>query len=124
MGEYDSSLAVANKLITKKGQPITVRTVIPPAEDPDQPWNGTDPTNQDQVTAGVFLNYDQKLVDGTTIRMGDQQVYARANTDDGVPVVPKVGGFVLRGTEQWKIINVQPLNPAGVTLMYQIQVRQ
>jgi hypothetical protein len=122
MGRFDSAIAVAKKLISKNGQTVTLRGFSGTAgADPAKPWKPGVPAAQDQTIEAVFLDYEQRYIDGQTIRMGDQRVFMPA---EGLTAPPEVEGLVLRGTEVWKVIAVKPLNPNGQAIMYELQVRQ
>lgn len=122
MARFDSAIALAKRLIKKNGQPVTLRgfTAGTPA-DPNKPWKPGVNVANDQTIDAVFLDYEQKYVDGTTIRTGDQRVLMPA---DGLTEPPQTDGLILRGTEVWKIIKNEPLNPNGQTILHDMQVRQ
>lgn len=125
MGEYDSAIALARRLIKKKGAVVTLRG-FSRAPDPsdDEPWNPSPNDPQDAEVDAVFLDFEQKYIDGSVILFGDQQVYMPAFDTSGDPLTPEAEGVVIRGGETWKIIAVKPLNPAGDPVMYTLQVRQ
>lgn len=121
MARFDSAIALAKRLIAKNGQTVTLRGFEQVPGDPDQPWKPGGNVAVDQPIEAVFLDYEQKYVDGTTIQAGDQRVFMPA---EGLTSPPEREGMVLRGAEVWKIITVKPLNPNGQAIMYEIQVRQ
>ena len=122
MARFDSAIALAKKLIKKNGQLVTLRGfTVSPGMSPDQPWRPGEPVPVDQPIEAVFLDYEQKYIDGETIRMGDQRVFMPA---EGLTSPPEQNGQVLRGAEVWKIITIKPLNPNGQAIMYELQVRQ
>lgn len=122
MARFDSAIALAKRLITKNGQAVTLRTFTQvEGTDPNKPWKPGGKVQQDLPAVAVFLDYEQKYVDGDTVRMGDQRVFVPAS---GLTTAPEVDGVVLRGSEQWKIITIKPLNPNGQQIMYELQVRQ
>lgn len=122
MARFDNAIALAKRLIKKNGQVVTLRGFSgTPAPDPDKPWKPGPNVPQDQPIEAVFLDYEQKYIDGELVRMGDQRVFMPA---DGLTVAPEVEGVILRGAETWKIVNVKPLAPNGQQIMYEIQVRQ
>ncbi len=122
MARFDSAIALAKKLIKKNGQLVTLRGFTAgAAPDPAKPWKPGAPAAQDQTIEAVFLDYEQRYIDGQTIRTGDQRVFMPA---EGLTAPPEVEGLVLRGTEVWKVIAVKPLNPNGQAIMYELQVRQ
>jgi hypothetical protein len=121
MARFDSAIALAKRLITKNGQVVTLRNFIQVAGGPDTPWKPGGATPVDQKIETVFLDYEQKYIDGELIRSGDQKVYMPAQ---GLTSAPERDGQVLRGNEVWKIITIKPLSPNGQQIMYEIQVRQ
>ena len=122
MARFDSAIALAKKLIKKNGQAVTLRGfTVGAAPDPAKPWKPGGNVAADQPIEAVFLDYEQRYIDGQTIRMGDQRVFMPAS---GLTSAPEVEGLVLRGSEQWKIITTKPLNPNGQQIMYELQVRQ
>lgn len=124
MGEYDSSVALAQRLLTQKGMSVTVVTPSAAVPNADQPWAPSAAVMAEQTTVGAFFNYKQSLINGETIRTGDQQVYMPAADDSGQPLTPEVGGQIKRGTEVWNIVNVSPLKPADAVVLFEAQVRQ
>lgn len=122
MARFDSAIALAKKLITKNGQAVTLRSFTATAgTDPDMPWKPGANAPVNQTIEAVFLDYEQRYIDGETIRAGDQRVYMPA---EGLTTPPEVEGLVLRGSDPWKIISIKPLNPNGQAIMYELQVRQ
>lgn len=122
MARFDSAIALAKKLIKKNGQTVTLRGFTTnAAPDPAKPWKPGGNVPADQTIEAVFLDYEQRYIDGQTIRMGDQRVFMPA---EGLTAPPEVEGLVLRGLEVWKVIAVKPLNPNGQAIMYELQVRQ
>ncbi|QYW02119.1 hypothetical protein CPT_Sonora_016 [Stenotrophomonas phage Sonora] len=127
MGQLDWAVELAKKLIKKFGQPVTLRTIVragPP--DPLKPHRPGPSAPVDVAVDAVFLDYEQKYIDGTVIQMGDQRVYMPSTATDGItPVEPVVDAAIIRpGDRTWKIISVRPLNPNSQQVMYDLQVRQ
>lgn len=122
MARFDNAIALAKKLIAKNGQLVTLRGYADaePA-DPDKPWRPGPSTPSEQTIEAVFLDYEQKFIDGELVRTGDQRVFIPA---EGLTAPPDARGTVLRGGEVWKIVGLKPLNPNGQAIMYEAQVRQ
>lgn len=79
----------------------------------------TPPSPQvDTITAAVFPVED-KMIDGTTIRQGDQQAYISAQ---GLSK-PRPGDVMLWGGSNYTVANVKALGPAGVFVLYEAIVR-
>lgn len=122
MGAYDNAVALARRLIDKKGGPLTLRSFMATAgADPEKPWRPGGNTAVDQTPRGVFLDYEEKYVDGTSILRGDQRVFLAA---DGLTAPPEEEGLVIRGTQTWKIIKVKELKPGEQSIMFELQVRK
>lgn len=122
MGAYDSAIALAKRLITKKGAAISLRryTDGTPA-DPAKPWQPGARTHVDYPTHGAFLEYQKNDIDGTEVKAGDQQVYVAASD---LAVAPAGSDVILRGSEVWTIKNISELKPADDPVLYVFQVRQ
>lgn len=122
MGEYDAAVALTARLVTKKGQSVTLRSFTAGAPaDASKPWKPGSNAAVDQTVDAVFLDYAQDYIDGDMVRQGDQRVFIAAS---GLSSDPEVEGVVVRGSEVWKIITVRPLNPGGQKIMFELQVRQ
>lgn len=125
MARFDKAIALAERLIAKNGQDVTLRGFTAGAPpDPNKPWEPGTNTPGDQTIKAVFIGYEQKYIDGETVRTGDQQVFMPANDNEGDPAFVEIEGLVLRGAEVWKIISAKPLNPNGQLIMFELQVRQ
>lgn len=125
MAEYDSAIALAKRLIAKKGQDVTLRGFTAGATpDPTKPWKPGTNTPVNQTVKAVFLDYEQKYIDGAMIQTGDQKVYMPSSDTSEVAITPEEEGLVIRGAETWKIVRIKPLNPNGQSIMFELQVRQ
>lgn len=124
MGEYESAVALATRLINRKGASIKLRTVADGAPtSPNKPWEVPSQSRRDFDWHAVFLDYSVKEIDGTTVLQGDQHCFAVPdNVSDAVEPTSKAR--IVRGTQVWTIVKVTPLNPGGVVIYYDIQVRQ
>lgn len=126
MAELDWAVQLAKDLIKQFGHAVVLRNMIRgPIPDPTRPHRPGPATFVDTSVDAVFLDYEQKDIDGTVIQMGDQRVYMPSTGVDGVTsITPTVDALVVRGAEApWKIITVRPLNPNGQQIMYDVQVR-
>jgi hypothetical protein len=121
MGQYDSQIALAKKLIAKYGQKVTLKIFTTTIPDPNSPWKPGAPGEALQEADGVFLRYEQSNIDGELIQSGDQKVLIPS---EGLVIDPDVQGQVIRGSETWKIVKVSALNPNGQTILYTVQVRR
>lgn len=125
MARFDSAIALAKRLIDKNGQQVILRNIVAAAPaDSAKPWEPGENTNSDQDVFGVFLDYEQKYIDGSVIRMGDQQVYLYSIDILGNSIIPEVDGQIIRDGDPWDIKAIRPLNPNGQSIMFTVQVRQ
>jgi len=129
--EYTSAIDLAARLIIKKGREVYFRHMLsePKSGEPsgpdDEPWEKGHAGHHDQKLKMVFLDYEQKEIDGTNIKSGDKQVLMFAkgvkyipNTSDKLVELPKHGG------KSWNIIDVESLQPGEEVVMHTLQVRR
>jgi len=119
VGAFDSSIIVAKSLITRFGQTVTLQTFASVAG--ANPWDAPTITKTEQSIEAVFLDYEQKYIDGTLIQAGDQRVFMPAS---GLNTYPQRESIISRGGDLWKVVNVSPLNPNGQNIMFELQVRK
>ena len=119
MGAFDSSIIVAKSLITRFGQTVTLQTFASVAG--ANPWDAPNITKTEQSIEAVFLDYEQKYIDGTLIQAGDQRVIMPAS---GLSTYPQRESIISRCGDLWKVVNVSPLNPNGQNIMFELQVRK
>jgi len=131
VSEYSSAIDLAARLIIKKGREVIFRHKVAaptdgtPSGADDEPWNKADPSWPTQKLKMVFLDYEQKEIDGTNIKSGDKKVLMFAkgvkyqpNTSDQIVELPKHGG------KTWNIVDVDKLQPGEEVVMYTLQVRR
>lgn len=124
---YSSAIALALRLITKKGEKgVTLREYKEGTANPTKPWKPTAavvPTRTLKCNA-VFLDFDLKgaepkrFADGTEVRQGDKQVYLAAS---GLDFAPDLNNILVRldGTE-WRVGNLKSLDPDGTPIVYEL----
>lgn len=71
------------------------------------------------TTAGVKIGYEQRDIDGTMVRTGDQQVYVPAKGFTR----PLSDEVLTIGTETYTVVNTEVIAPGDVDILYIIQVR-
>lgn len=131
--EYDSALALAARLIIKKGRNVKYQslTADPSMPDPDRPWdkNPALPSTPKTIKACIFgftvnqilPNYSSKMINGTTILQNDKQALLYAK-DLGFE--PKTGDKIWDSGNWWRVIAVDDLTPGDVTVMYTLLLRK
>lgn len=112
---YPATAATATRLLERFGAAATVKHPTGSAYDPA---TGTSvPTYASAATTAAVFDYAQKYIDGTLIRQGDKQAYC-------APAVAPVQGdrFTWNG-QDYEVIAVKPVSPAGVPVLYEAQLR-
>lgn len=113
--DYPKTAATAKRLLTRFGAACTVKH---PAGTAYDPATGTmAPTYTDTASIAAVFAMPQKFIDGTLILQGDQQAFC-------APDVAVMQGDVLTWQgKDYAVVNVKPLSPAGVTVLYEAQIR-
>lgn len=125
---YASKLATAQRLIDKFGELATLRTFPVGTTDSDMPWKREAATpdlyTDTEDVSMVFLNYGQdnklpeRYADGTLSKTGDKRVLIAPGA-----VGPKLTDQLIRVSgEVWQIKSIKTLDPAEVTLLYELGV--
>ncbi len=115
---YLRAQATAKRLIEQYGQPLVVRS-----EDVSGGYdsNGDPLPPQPSVEisgSGVKLDYTISEKESSAIQAGDAKLLFSTTGS------PQVGMLVEIDGEDWRIIQPNPLQPAGVIVMYSMQVRR
>lgn len=117
---YAKTAATADRLIKRFGKTATLRRTL---ADPStyNPATGVvaQPVETQTTCSAVVIPYGDKLIDGTLIRQGDKQAFvAVVNVSE-----PKAGDFLLWEGVSYTVMNSKTLAPAGVNVIYELQVR-
>ena len=84
-------------------------------------YNPTPGTPAEHACTVVQSSYRQHERDGTLIQAHDLKFLV---STDGLDIVPTPEDELKVGGETYQIIDVAPLAPGGVTIMYTMQVRR
>jgi hypothetical protein len=112
----------ASELIKEFG--IDICLIVPGVRSPDptKPWRVLDVADRILHPAvGVFLDYNQRELDGTVIQAGDKKCFISAND---VAIQPKPFHNILDATTQWYIKHVEVLAPNNDDILYTLQLRR
>lgn len=74
---------------------------------------------QNHPGIGALVGYKQNLIDGARILQGDQQLLLAPQIEVG----PVAGDTVTAGDATYNVVRVQRVAPAGVTVLYKLQLR-
>ena len=115
--DYNASAALAKRLISENGIAITF-TLAGQSGGTDYMGNESPATPDTTYSGnGVFLNYTTEEKRETIIETGDMKVLYSG-------VRPVINATVDYDSDTWRVINVDPLTPAGINIRYTIQVRK
>jgi hypothetical protein len=120
MSFYTRMIATVQRLLAKYGAETTL-TTPGSGNGTYDPATGTStpPTPiVDTVIAAVFP-YADKFIDGTLILAGDEQAYLSAQ---GI-TEPKPGSVLAWRGKSYTTVRTKTLGPAGVNVLYELQVR-
>lgn len=121
--DYIESEQDADEIIEEFGQVGAIqRTVIKP---PPNDWTPGEEVTTYYAIKVVPLPIEEKNIDGTLIKAGDQQALI---SPKGLTITPEVSdillingafeGGVYTGGQAWMISLLKPLGPAGLVVLY------
>jgi hypothetical protein len=114
---YDNMAATARRLLTQYGQACTLTRTTTGEYDPD---TGTAPvTTETQSVKCAVIDYPAALIDGSIIQVGDKKVIMESSA-----TAPQAVDTLTVGATVYQIISVKPLEPAGINVIYTLQVRR
>ena len=118
MSLYTRMRATVQRLLLKYGLDTTLTT---PGEGSynTATATATPPTPTTDSVLAVVFPYEDKYVDGTLILSTDQQAFISAQNVDE----PKPGSVLLWKGKNLTAIRVKTLGPAGINMLYELQVR-
>lgn len=105
LAQFGATTTLTRQLVSGTYDPGT-GAVMPPAAEVNV------------ITAAVFPVED-KMINGTTIRQGDQQAYISAQ---GLSK-PRPGDVMAWGGSSYTVADVKALGPAGVFVLYEAIIR-
>jgi hypothetical protein len=109
--------------IAKSGKTVTFRLSTPGGFDPATGLI-TNPVVSDTVAKAVEVNYSQMERDGTNVLSSDRRfLVAGLELDNSVLSQPSTIMKLVVGTSILSIINVMPLEPGDVAVIYEVQAR-
>lgn len=119
MSFYADLALTADELLTEFGAGATLSRTVAGGYDPATGISAPESVDVQSITA-VCIDYDAKYIDGTLIIRGDKQVFMSAKD----VTLPMAGDrFAWQGAD-YAVIAVAPLAPAGLTVLFELQVRK
>lgn len=123
MAQYDAPVALAKRLILKYGEAATIsRTVPGTPPDATKPWEPGAPQVSSVGVSAVFLN-ESLLRRDTMVKEGQSFALVPAS-DLAVEPDPTTDAVVRADGRRYAIDKVEPLNPAGQPVMYELTIRR
>lgn len=116
--DYTRIRTSAHAKLKKYGMTATLRREVKAGGDE---WNPAPPTVEDRDIVALLGSFSERMIDGITVKYGDRRVYVGA--DALGDFVPTVEDKLVLGAIEYAIINVLPIAPGGVPVMYEIQAR-
>lgn len=117
--DYIESRADADELIAEFGQSVSVRRTSSTGNE----WDPT-VTTTDYATLAAILDYNSRQIDGENILVTDRRALVAAGPLDalGITSIAPPDSIVVGGVAV-PVVRVMPLNPAGVVVMFDCQLR-
>ena len=112
---YSATAATATRLLQRFGASCVLHRLTAGAYNPATGASAA--TYTDIVTTAAVFAYDQKYIDGTLIKQGDQRAYCAPATE------PKQGDQLTWQSIKYTVVAVKPVSPAGVPVLFEAQIR-
>lgn len=119
MSFYSGLQETSSRLIKEYGAEVTLTRTTLGTFDPVSGSTSGETTTNFKCHA-VLTNYDIKHINDTQIQLGDKKVTLSAK-DLGTK--PEMTDTISEGGITYSIKNIQPLNPGGIDLIYELQCR-
>ena len=117
MPDYLKMRERVTKSIAEFGAPAIIRHKV---ASPNTPWNPGSGTITDYEVYAVITEYDTREIDGTAIRRTDQKALVSVNDEIEVTT----NDDLVMGELSYNILNARPISPAGIAVVYELQVRR
>ncbi|MBA5978758.1 hypothetical protein HT737_00175 [Pseudomonas sp. MD195_PC81_125] len=121
MAFYDEMAVMALDMITEFGQPVTISKTEPGEYDPETGGESLGATIE-QTAQGILLDFTgQEFQSNSLIKQGDKKLKIAAQGLDWVPDL--LNKVIIQG-RTWSIVPpLKEVNPAGIPILYELQVR-
>ncbi len=116
---YTRAAATSLRLLTKYGRDVTLRTYTPGSYNTS---TGTvSPSTSDATRKGALFDYGkgQERVRETLITAEDKRCLLDANGS-----APQLKDHIVVGTDNYVIMSVGVINPAGTVALYDLMIRK
>jgi len=126
--DYADMAATAQELLVEFGGRVTVRQVVTGEYDPELGEAPTTTVDNDGI--GALFDYTAQAAGlanmaGSVIETGDKQLYlAPDRAAGGSMPEPKPADLVLAQGATWHVVTVKTLAPAGLAMLFELQLRR
>ena len=112
--DYASTKGTADRLINSFGASLAFSRETGETFDPStgQTTGTTETFNRDVV----WTEYRNQEIDGTTVQRGDARLLVAGEVE--------IGDKVTKNNTEWRILDVSPLQPADLAVIYIAQARR
>lgn len=114
---YADMAATALELLTEFGMSVTLQRTTGSSVDPitGEITAGTDAS---VITTGLIKLYPDRMIDGTRILQGDREIVLSNEH------VPLSSDKAVISDENWSIVDIKTISPAGTPVCFFVQVRK
>lgn len=116
--DYRRNRASAEKSIRKAGADAFLLVPTEVSGDPWDPQSGEPGKHPCQV---VVTEYSDRDKDGTLIQYTDKKALI---SPEGLDIEPSNGHMLQIANDKYQIMNVNPIKPATLVIMYEAQIRK
>lgn len=119
--DYAGLKVVVDELLAEFGQVCEIRKPGAPVTVNPVEGTVTSGATESHLVVGCVVDFTEKLVESGAqdIIRGDRQAYIQANVE------PEIGDlFVEANGTQWVVIDIRPVNPAGVSVVCALHLRR
>lgn len=110
---YIAKRKLATQLLRKFGQNVVLRHT--------KQTDLGDGSVSDVITelncCAVFVDFTLQELSNTNIQTGDKKAYT-----EHLAIRPAIGDLLVQDSTEWRIKAVKPLSPAGIDVLYELQI--
>lgn len=115
---YNELAELGIELLTEFGIPVTTTRKTGGSKNPVTGDVIAEPTIEELEANGVLLEYEEQLIDGTNIRHGDKLLMLDNSFE------PLQSDVLVHDGAKWQVASCKPTSPAGIPVVYMVQVRR
>lgn len=117
---YEEMAQLTREQIDEYGRLAIIRRTTGNTYDPSTDTNSDGAVTEASVKM-LFTDYREREIDGTIIIRGDKKVLI---ADAAVNTPPKHNDIIIDGLNEYKVIDLDTIQPGDTPLIYKLQVRK